>query len=159
MRWLLDLFTRDADPEPHAISASGEVGALVDISGIVEAIEPLKHPLDGSDAVALNYVAHVRSGTELTEAIEGLLIEGSQGCDFILRDESGAALIELEPGDSVARLHEHVITTHGAGNEINVEAIVPGERVRVRGKVRAVVDDGEPRWCCVVQANELEHAP
>ncbi|KIG14288.1 hypothetical protein DB30_06890 [Enhygromyxa salina] len=161
MRWFLDIFTRDADPEPQAISAAGEVGGRIDITGIVEAIEAsndLKSPLDGSPAVALHYVAHIRAVGQHTEEIDGLVIQGSEGRDFILRDDSGAALIQLEPGSSVARLHAHVITTHGAGNEINVEAIVPGDRVRVRGRIRAVLDEAEARWCCVVQANELEHA-
>ena len=77
-------------------------------------------------------------------------------------DDAEAPQIEVEAGEDLEQVHSSLLSSYGAGIEVHVEAITPGEAVRVRGRVRSVVSDGSPHrgaaWSAVIGDAEIERS-
>ena len=160
MRWLLHLLTRE-DPEPSTIATleSLDVGEAVDVTGTIELLdEGLRNPLDGEPAVALHYEITPRRYGDYHVPVS---FECYQGASFLLRDATGVAVVEIEAGEDVAAFHRHHVEVYGAGNPTTVEQMGPGDRVRVRGHIRARADPRaatEAERACVIGADAVEHS-
>ncbi|KIG15317.1 hypothetical protein DB30_05744 [Enhygromyxa salina] len=164
MRWLDRLLSRDGPYVATRINAIAELGTRVELCGEVEPLELLHDPIDGEPAVVLNYHAH-RPGLAQRyfsiQATEGA-VEAYQGTNFLLRDDSGTALIQVQPGANLGKLHDNLRNEFGVDLRASIERIGPGDRVRVRGRVAERTDEGSPHrrepWCVVVILDELEDA-
>ncbi|MGB1013070.1 MAG: hypothetical protein ACPG4T_02965 [Nannocystaceae bacterium] len=133
---LLSRFRRRYTPVELIASATG----WVEIVGTIEALEVLHCPLTGDDAVAIYYRAVAPGATSRSYA--GLLgdafhitSQGRQALDFLLRDDSGAALIRMDRGPDVAGIHAQLSQRHGLELTADTELLRPGQHVRVRGYV------------------------
>jgi len=133
---LLSRFRRRYKPTPLIAAATG----WVEIVGTVEALEVLQCPLTGDDAVAVYYRAVVPGATSRSYA--GLMGEafhitsqGRQALDFLLRDDSGTALIRMDRGPDVVALHAQLSDRHGLELTADTELLRPGQHVQVRGYV------------------------
>ena len=98
--WLSRLFSRRYE---RAQSIAGLETGRVEVSGRVEPLDELVSPLTGQPGVALHYRASTPSATrgafgELPGHGLRLAMECSQAVDFLLRDESGAALVRVVAG-------------------------------------------------------------
>ena len=163
MRWLSRLLNRGSpDYARRRVDELAQVDEAVELEGVIEAIEQLQDPLTGEPAVVLDYLARRRGPAALyfsIQANEGD-IQAFQATNFILRDASGAALIEVASGLDVAKLHAELLARFGVSLEVEVERVGPGDRVRVRGRVRHCAGGGSPHrrqpWTAVVALDELE---
>jgi len=164
MSWFRRLFTRLA-PVPRRVAELEEVGEFVELRGIVEALRVLHNPLDGSEAVMLNYSARMLSRVDQQVELffdESTTTRLAQGASFLLRDQSGVVMIEVEGGDDVEAAHEGLISRFGAGFDFNVDIIAPGDEVVVHGRVRELVAGGSPHrsagWTAVIGDARIELA-
>ena len=163
MNWFRRLFTRIV-PQPRQIAEIETTGELVELRGRVEALQVLRNPLDGSEAVMLNYSARMLSRVDQQVELydESTTTRLAQGASFLLRDSSGVAMIEVDGGVDVEAAHAGLIERFGAGFDFNVAAIAPGEQVVVRGRVREVATGGSPHrradWTAVIADVRVEHA-
>jgi hypothetical protein len=157
MRWLDRLLARAGPYQPRQIAAIEHTDTHVEIEGKVEALELLYDPIDGTAAVVLEYRAQQRFfGLDDMAAH----MAGCQATNFVLRDASGAALIEVARGADIAQLHRHLREKFGLGLEVRIEHVAPGDSIRLRGRVRARADQGSPHrrepWAVIVTLDELE---
>lgn len=163
MRWLARLL-KLGSPEytRRRVDELVRVDEQVEIEGVVEAVELLHDPLSGEPAVVLNYLAR-RPGVAARyfsiQTNEGD-VEAYQATNFVVRDDSGAALIEVGRGTQIAELHAELLERFGVNLEAEVERVGPGDRIRVRGRVRRQAEGGSPHrrepWTAVVILDELE---
>jgi hypothetical protein len=163
VRWLDRLLSRSQSYTPSSIAELGEfaVDDRVELEGEVEGLQLLEDPLTGEAAVALAYRARTPTPAQRyfgLQSEEGT-IEGQQGRDFLLRDRGGAALIVVEPGGDVGELHERLRESFGLNLEAEVDAVRPGDHIRVRGRIRELGEGGSPHrrsdWARVIVADEL----
>ena len=149
-------------PQPRAVAELDEIGELIELRGQVEALQVIHNPLDGSEAVLLSYSARIRALAERQIGIDDPAARSHhvQGTSFLLRDASGVALIEVEAGEDIEAIHAKFLAAYDAGIMVDVEMIAPGERVRVRGRVRELVGSGSPHrsgaWSVVIGSAEIE---
>ena len=163
MRWLSRLLNRSTPAyTPRRVDELSTVEEAVELEGVVEAVEVLQDPLSGEPAVVLNYLARRPAAAQLyfsIQANEGD-IEAYQATNFVIRDDSGAALIEVAQGTDIAKLHAELLERFGVNLEAEIERVGPGERIRVRGRVRRQATGGSPHrreaWTAVVTLDELE---
>lgn len=162
MHWFKRLFTREVDPEPRRIEELHELGDRVELVGRVESLSVLHSPLDHEPAVVIRYHGRPTAGIDRQTpfAATGDSVDVHQAINFVLRDSSGAALIELDAGVDVGEVHQRLLDTYGAALELEVELICPGDAVRVQGHVRGRSDGGSPHrreaWTAVVVAESVE---
>lgn len=139
-----------------------EVGEFVELEGLAEALELIYDPVEGREALMLEYSALIRerADSQLGFHDPAAISSHSQGASFVLRDASGAALIEVEGGENLEAVHARLLEVYGAGIEVRVEALAPGERVRVRGRVRTLAAESSPHrgvaWRAVLHEVEVE---
>jgi hypothetical protein len=161
VRWLDRLLGRRGAYLGRPISAVAAVGERVELEGRVEALTVLRDPIAGEPAVVMDYRAR-RPGVAqryfgLHEGKDG--VEASEAVDFVLRDRTGAALIEVERGVDVGELHRRLREEFGIELEATVERLTPEDAIRVRGRVRELKEGSPHRrepWTVVVTADELE---
>jgi hypothetical protein len=162
VRWLDRLLSREGPYLPSQIGAVSGPGSRVEVCGEVEALELLHDPIDGEPAVVLNYHAHRPALTQRYWGIHSTEgnVEAYQATNFLLRDPTGVALIHVQPGGDLAKLHDNLRNEFGVELQASVERIGPGARVRVRGRVGEQSDSGSPHrrvpWSVVVILDELE---
>jgi hypothetical protein len=162
MRWLDRLLGRVGPYQPRQIAAIDHTDTRVEIEGEVEALELLHDPIDGTAAVVIEYHAQRPGFAQRFFGIDDVAaqIAGCQATNFVLRDASGAALIEVERGADIAQLHRRLREQFGVGLQVHVEHVAPGDTVRLRGRVRARADHGSPHrrepWAVIVTLDELE---
>src|SRR5690554_4030822 len=162
MRWLDRLLGRSGGYSDCSISELAVVDQRVAIEGQVEALSVLHDPISGEPAVVLDYRARKPGVAQryfgIDERDRG--ITATQAVDFVLRDPTGAALIEVARGGDVDALHQRMHEEFGIGLDATVDRIAAGDRIRVRGRVRTVDDGSSPHrrepWTVVVMAEELE---
>ena len=144
------------------IAELAELGEFVELEGSAEALQVIYDPVGGREALMLKYSALVRerADSQLGFNDPAAIISHSQGASFVLRDASGAALIEVEGGDNLEAVHAQLLEVYGAGIEVRVEALEPGDRVRVRGRVRTLSAESSPHrgaaWRAVLHEVEVE---
>jgi len=167
VRWFERLFSkRVKSPQPKRIADLDEPGELVELVGEVEALALLHDPVDHEPAVILHYHAgptsHLRSllNVEAPFADTGGSLEVHQATNFVLRDASGAALIEVDPGVDVGAAHQRMLGLYNALINVDIDLIAPGDRVRIQGRVRSGVAQGSPHrredWSAVVRMESVE---
>lgn len=162
MRWLDRLLARRRGYESSRIAGIEAVDQDVELEGQVEPLSLLWDPITGEPAVALDYDARTPGITQryfgIHERPGG--IAARQAVDFVLRDSTGGALIEVDRGGDVGELHRRLRGEFGIGLQATIERLGPGDRVRIRGRVRALDEGSSPHrrepWTVVVTAHELE---
>ncbi|PRP97703.1 hypothetical protein ENSA5_32100 [Enhygromyxa salina] len=164
MRWLDRLLSREGPYVARQIAELRATDSRVELAGEVEALELLRDPVDDEPAVVLNYRARRPGVAQRYFGIHGSEgeIEAYEATNFVLRDASGAALIQVERGGDVGQLHAKLREQFGVDLQASVEQVGPGDRVRVRGRLRAHSVGGSPHrrepWTVVVILDELEDA-
>lgn len=162
MRWLDRLLGRGGAYYPSPISGLEHVGQRVVLEGQVETLSVLHDPILGEPAVVLDYRARKPGVAQRYFGLQGEEsgIRASEAVDFVLRDPTGAALIEVARGGDVTGLHRQLHEEFGIDLDAKVERIAPGDRIRVRGRVRALGQQSSPHrreaWTVVVLAEDLE---
>jgi hypothetical protein len=162
MRWIDRLLARPGPYQRRQIAAIERGDTRVELEGEVEALELLHDPVDGTAAVFLEYHARRPGFAQRLFGIDDVAAEiaGCQATNFVLRDASGAALIEVDRGADIGGLHRRLREEFGVQLEVRVEHVVPGDTVRLRGRVRAWADHGSPHrrepWAVIVALDELE---
>jgi len=144
--WLSRLFSR---PYRQTAAIAGLSQGPVEIEGRVEALEELVSPLTGERAVAMHYRASTPSAVGAFGELPGnalrLAVSCSQARDFVLRDESGAALVRVARGRDIEQLHADLVGRHGLGVRAEASLIETGQKVLVRGQVVEVLSDSPHR--------------
>ncbi len=138
-QWLQRLWRPHRPVEDLASLASGDVGR-VEIEGRVEAMGHLTDPLTGATCVALEYRAWPPA---TTVGLDGATSHGGrayqvnarQAVEFVLVDGQAQVLVQPDPGEDVAGLHERLLERYGVGLRCETEVVVIGQRLRVAGKV------------------------
>lgn len=162
MRWLNRLLGRERSYTTRRIAAITEHDTWVELEGEVEALTLLRDPLDGQDAVLLDYRARRPGLARRYFGVHdvGATIEGQQGTNFVLRDASGSALIEVEPGGDIGQLHRRLLAEFGVDLLADSDRVSPGDRIRVRGRVRVQSRDSSPHrrdpWSVTVVLDDVE---
>jgi hypothetical protein len=162
MHWLDRLLARGGGYDRSRISAIGAVDQHVELEGQIEALSVLWDPISGEPAVVLDYDARTPGLAQRYFGIHGNDggIAARQAVDFVLRDATGGALIEVERGGDVGELHRRLRGEFGIGLQASIERVAPGDRIRIRGRVRALDGGSSPHrrepWTVVVIAHELE---
>src|SRR5262245_24038033 len=146
MRWIDRLLARTGPYQPRQIAAIEQSDTRVELEGEVEALELLHDPVDGTAAVLLEYHARRPGFAQRFFGIDDVAAEiaGCQATNFVLRDASGAALIEVARGADIGVLHHRLHEEFGVALEVRVAYVAPGDTVRLRGRVRARADHGSP---------------
>ena len=161
MNWLRRLFLGE-QATPRHVAELETPGELVELRGIVETLGVILNPLNGSESVMLHFSARIsaRADPQLGLLDQAALVEFRQGTNFLLRDASGVAMIEVETGDNIVEEHGRLLTQYGPGIEVDVNAISPGDRIVVRGRVRERVATTSPHrsatWSAVVTKPTIE---
>jgi hypothetical protein len=162
VRWLDRLLGRRGGYDRSQISAIAAVGQAVELEGQIEALSVVHDPISGEPAVVLDYAARTPGITQRYFGIhegEGG-ISAREAVDFVLRDSTGAALIEVDRGGDVGELHRRLQSDFGIDVDATTERVGPGDRVRIRGRVRALEDRSSPHrrepWTTTVVAEEIE---
>lgn len=164
MRWLDRLLARRGGYTSCRISAIEAVDQAVELEGEVEGLSLLRDPIFGEPAVVLEYTARTPGVTQRYFGIHGTEagLAVGQAVDFVLRDPTGAARIEVESGADVGELHRRLRAEFGIDLDSQVQRVEPGDRVRIRGRVRSLGDQSSPHrrepWSIVVRADEIELA-
>jgi len=162
MRWLDRLLARGGGYDRVRVSAIEAVDQDVELEGQVEALSVLVDPIAGEPAVVLDYRARPPGIAQRYFGIHESdgSIGARQAVDFVLRDATGAALIEVERGAEVGELHRRLQDQFGVGLRATVDRVAPGDQIQVRGRVRALIGGSSPHrrepWSVVVSAHELE---
>lgn len=133
-----------------------------ELVGLVEALEPLAHPLTGEACVALEYDATppgILPPASAAFTAPGFTISLHQAVDFVLSTDTRRVLVRVaDRGQDVGRAHRHLSDEHGFGLEARVGAIFPGDRVRVQGTPRAPAPSDpyrEVHWDVVLEDAEI----
>jgi hypothetical protein len=158
--WLSRLFSR-------RYALSDAIGALaegaVEVRGRVEPLDELVSPLTGLRGVFMRYRASTPSAVRAFGELPGTglryAVEAAQGNDFVLRDDSGAALIRLPRGRDISELHADLVDRHGLELEAEDSMIEAGQTVIVRGKVVQLLRDSPHRsegYRAVLEADSVE---
>lgn len=117
-------------------------GALVELSGWVEALEPIFDPVSGDPAVAIEYRAVPPSNVvgmagAASAMSRAFVLRCQQATDFLLREGTHQVLVRVERGSEVAEVHREMLARHGVGLYTERALVRPGARVCVVGRVLA----------------------
>ncbi len=138
------------DPEP--ISRLADVASGLNIAdGVIRVDEPLRSPVKGQNCVAYFYRSFfvIPAGRSGQPAIHKLR-QAEVYAPFHLEMEGGALpVVPAKPGTFTREKHQELARQYPQGFQGVEELVLPGARVRVRGKVR--LRDGAP----VMRMDEL----
>lgn len=142
-RWLDKLFGR----VPTVTDWDQLQLGMVEIEGTVRPLEVLEDPVDGRRCVALEYRAWPPS---TTAGVDGAAVVGDrafqvavgQAVEFLLEANGRSVLVRPQPGTDVGARHRALAAQYGINLRTDVECIVPGDRVVVRGRVVHVTPPG-----------------
>jgi len=126
---------------PQPVSAFDEVAAGAGIvDGIVRVEEPLRSPVKGQNCVGFFYQAFaVTRGARM--ASQHKLKQAEVYTTFELQMDGGAVEVEpARPGTFTLDDHRALAEQYGTSFHSTEEVVLPGARVRLKGKVR--VADG-----------------
>jgi len=123
-----------------------EVGR-VRLEGTVRALELLTEPVDGRRCVAMEYRAWPPS---TTLGVDGAAVVGarafqvaaSQAVEFLLEAGGKSILVRPQSGDNVVERHAALEAQYGLNLRTEVQCVVPGDVVRVEGRVSYVTPAG-----------------
>ena len=136
----------------------------VEVEGVVESIDLLENPLDGSPCVAMDYRAWPPS---TTLGMDGGTSYGSRAYQvnaraathFVLRDATARVLVQVDPGEDIGGLHRRMLEQFGVGLRAEVDTIVVGSRVRVAGELVHTTTRGSPHrsesYTAVIRADRF----
>ena len=161
MNWLRRLLQGNA-PRARQISEIEGPGERVELRGVVEPLDVILNPLDSSEAVMLSYHVQIlaRADPQLGRLDRAAHVVHTQGVSFLLRDASGVARVQVEPGDDLIAIHSDLLARYGPGMELDIFAVEPGDRVVVRGRVQEQIAAGSPHrsasWTAVLIDAEVE---
>ena len=136
----------------------------VEIVGVVEALEPVLCPVSGRPAVALEYTAWPQSSTLGIDGAgayssRAFQVKYHQAADFVLCDGPHRALIRVDPGRDLLRVHRELLARHGVGLRSEQHLIAAGARVRVIGRVESASATASPHrreaYLAVVRAERF----
>jgi len=148
VRWLDRLLARTQSPDLRAIASLDRAGEVVEIEGRIKALGLLEDPLSGTPAVLIHYRARVPGVSQryfgVPDARE--VAEVVRSVEFVLRDDSGVAriVVEGEGTRDLVALHRELHEQFGVALLAESELLEPGDRVRVRGRVRSLGEAGSP---------------
>lgn len=147
MRWLDRLLARWTPPKRQPIAMLERAGEVVEIEGRIEALGLLEDPVTGASAVLIHYRARIPGvgqryfGVLETRQVADRVI----AVDFMLRDQTGAARIVVAGArQDAVDLHLRLLEQFGVALMPEVDLMVPGEWIRVRGRVRSLGESGSP---------------
>lgn len=132
---------------PIALAKEGPV----QLEGRVEVFDPdelLGDPISGDLCVFAHYEAHMPSYAQRLMITGGggpmnLVAKSAQATEFLLRDESGLALVRPPCGANLLALHRELLSRHGFEMQASTALVRPGDRVRVQGQVLRIME-GSP---------------
>ncbi len=152
----------------RSIASLGELTSLgagrVEVEGVVEPIELLDNPLDGSPCVAMDYRAWPPSTTlgmdgGTSYGSRAYQVNAREATHFVLRDAAGRVLVQVDPGDDVGGLHRRMLERFGVGLRAEVDTITNGARVRVAGELIHASHRGSPHrsesYSAVIRADRF----
>ncbi len=115
------------------------------VIGRVEALSTLPEPLTGEPCIAIEYRASppsVLSVTGIPHSTRAYTVTARQSADFMLSD--GTVTLRVDASEltnqDVGELHAHLLAEHGLGLEVSIATILPGDQVKVRGRVVNVLE-------------------
>lgn len=129
------------DPEPT--SRLGEVlPGLNVVEGIARIAEPLRSPVRGQNCVAFFYRSFlIIGGGRAPAPVYHKIKEAEVYAPFTLEMEGGPLeVVPKKPGKFGHADHQELSRKHGKEFQGMEEVILPGARVRLRGKVRKAGD-------------------
>lgn len=146
---------------PEILAA--ERDALVQLTGRVEALEPIFDPVSGEVAVAIEYRAVPQSNVvgvagALSVLSRAFVFTCQQATDFIVREGGHRVLVRVEPGSDLGEVHREMLSRHGVGLHTERALVRPDARVCVVGRrVGAVAASPlrEEPYLAVVQAQRF----
>jgi len=130
--------------------ASGSEGPIR-VEGTVQVFDPdalIGDPISGDLCVFAHYEAHMPSYAQRLMIAGGggpmnLVAKSAQGTEFLLRDDSGVALIRPSAGADLLALHHELLSRHGFEMQAATLIVRAGDRVRVHGQVLRIIE-GSP---------------
>jgi hypothetical protein len=131
------------DPEPVSRLADVVPGLNI-VHGIVRVDEPLRSPVKGQNCVAYFYRSFLilQAGRAGQPGIHKLR-QAEVYAPFHLELEGGALpVVPAKPGKFTREMHQELARQYGQQFHGVEDLVLPGARVRVRGKAR--VRDGSP---------------
>ena len=142
-----DRFFRRRRSTPIGLAKEGPV----QIEGTVEVFDPdemLGDPISGDLCVFAHYEAHMPSYAQRLMISGGggpmnLVAKSAQATEFLVRDETGIALVRPPPGADLLALHHELLSRHGFEMQASTALIRLGDRVRVQGQVLRIME-GSP---------------
>lgn len=119
------------------------------LEGVVEVLEPVLCPVSGRPAVAVEYTAWPQSSTLGIDgagayASRAFQVKHQQAADFVVCDGPHRALVRVEPGSDLLRVHRELLARHGVGLRSEQHLIAAGARVRVVGRVEGTAPSASP---------------
>ena len=128
------------DPDPVSTIEDVESGLNV-VDGIVRVTSPIRSPIRGQQCAAFFYRSFLVINTGQQPTIHKLK-EVEVYTDFELEMQGGKLkIVPSKPGQFEQRDHQSLRTRYGNGFQGIEELVMPGARVRVRGKVKGHGDD------------------
>ena len=120
---------------------------VVEVEGVVRALEIIVEPVEGTRCVALDYRAWPPS---TTSGVGGAAVVGDQAfqvvaaqtVEFMLESRGRSVLIRPQPGEDVAAMHQALEAQYGFNLRTEVQCVSAGDEVVVRGKVVHVTPAG-----------------
>lgn len=134
---------------PEIASAGAGQVELVGVVGFGDVDDELRCPLTDARACVVYYSASAPGVTSRSYGgvLGNALDVGArtrEARDFVLRDDSGAALIRVQRGGDVNEMHRRMIEHYGLDLRAETDLLLPGERVAVRGEVLEQIGGGSP---------------
>ncbi len=129
-------FIRDPDPVQ---SAEEVVPGLNVADGVVRVEEPIRSPVRGSTCAAFFYKSFlfIPSGRGGSPPSYHSIRQAQAFAPFVLEMEGGTVqVIPSKPGNFTQRDHRDLQNRYGQSFQGTEEIVMPGARVRVRGKVK-----------------------
>ncbi len=131
------------DPKPEA-AAENVVPGLNVLEGLVRVAEPIRSPVRGVPCAAFFYRSFLYIPPKSSETPPSFhkIKEAEAYASFSLEMTGGTvAVVPAKPGEFAQRDHQALQARYGQNFQGVEETILPGARVRVRGKVK--VQNGE----------------
>ena len=127
------------DPEPTGKFDKVGMGVNI-VEGIARVEEPLRSPVRGQNCVAYFYRSFlVMTGGRQPQPTIHKLREAEVYSPFDLEMEGGTlAVVPAKPGKFTREQHQELTKQYGKQFQGVEEVILPGARVRLRGKVKKV---------------------
>ena len=128
------------DPEPVSSLSEVEQGLNI-VDGVVRIEEPIRSPVRGQQCAAFFYRSFLVMTDGRAPAIHKLK-QAEVYTDFNLEMPDGTLkVIPSKPGRFEQRDHQELQKQYGSKFQGIEELVMPGAKVRVRGKVRGHGDD------------------